>query len=149
MTGTTYTLSICHYSKRARTYHLLCERPGCYHNASKTHVRHRIFKLSQNHTSVKVLLYLGKTSLKQEYISVGCIPPTAVAVSATTHPRLCTPPATNVPCHADPLPWMPPSMPHTYPCHTHLPWPCTLPLWTEWLTDRCKNITLPQLRWGW
>ena len=22
----------------------------------------------------------------------------------------------------------------------------TLPLWTEWLTDRCKNITFPQLR---
>ena len=22
------------------------------------------------------------------------------------------------------------------------------PLWTEWLIDRCKNITLPQLRCG-
>ena len=25
----------------------------------------------------------------------------------------------------------------------------TPPLWIEWLTDRCKNITLPQLRCGW
>ena len=25
----------CHYSKRARTCHLLCNRPGCYYSASK------------------------------------------------------------------------------------------------------------------
>ena len=28
--------NICHYSKRARTCRLLCERPRCYHSASKT-----------------------------------------------------------------------------------------------------------------
>ena len=33
-----------HYSERARTCHLLCKRPGCYHSASKTHVRDRIIK---------------------------------------------------------------------------------------------------------
>ena len=31
------------YGKRARTCHLLCKRPGCYHNASNTHVRDRIW----------------------------------------------------------------------------------------------------------
>ena len=51
--------------------HLLCERPGCYHSTSKTHID-RIFKLSpfmlqwfsdslNSLNSVKVLLYLGKT----------------------------------------------------------------------------------------
>ena len=34
------------------TSHLLCKRPGCYHSASKTHVRDRIFKLSPIHASV-------------------------------------------------------------------------------------------------
>ena len=67
----------CHYSKRARNWplsHLLCKRPGCYHTASKTHVRDSIFEFSLIHTSVvisfpeftnsvKVLLYLGKTLL--------------------------------------------------------------------------------------
>ena len=33
------TKNICHYSKRTRTCHLLCKRPGCYHSASKTHMR--------------------------------------------------------------------------------------------------------------
>ena len=42
--GESSTKNICHYSKRVRTYHLLCQRPGCYHSASKTHVRDRIFK---------------------------------------------------------------------------------------------------------
>ena len=32
--------------------HLLCERPGCYHSASKTYVRDRFFKLSSIHDSV-------------------------------------------------------------------------------------------------
>ena len=44
--------NICHYSKRTRTCQLFCERPECYHSASKTHVRGRIFKLSSIHTSV-------------------------------------------------------------------------------------------------
>ena len=44
--------NICHYSKRARTCHLLCLRPGCYHSISKTHVRGKIFKLSPIYASV-------------------------------------------------------------------------------------------------
>ena len=40
------------YSKRIRTCHLLCKRPGCYHSASKTHVRDRIFKLRPIHASL-------------------------------------------------------------------------------------------------
>ena len=42
----------CHYSKRTRSCHLLCERPGCYDSASKTHVRDRISKLRPFHASV-------------------------------------------------------------------------------------------------
>ena len=38
--------------KRARTCYLLVKRPGCYHSASKTHVRDRIFKLNPIHASV-------------------------------------------------------------------------------------------------
>ena len=44
--------NICHYSKKARTCHLLCLRPGCYHSTSKTHGRARISKLSLIHASV-------------------------------------------------------------------------------------------------
>ena len=40
------------FIKRARTCHLLCKRPRCYHSTSKTHVRDRIFKLSSIHASV-------------------------------------------------------------------------------------------------
>ena len=32
--------------------HLLCKRPACYHSASETHVRDKIFKLSQIQASV-------------------------------------------------------------------------------------------------
>ena len=32
--------------------HLLCKRPACYHSASTTHVRDRIFKLNPIHASV-------------------------------------------------------------------------------------------------
>ena len=46
------TKNICHNSKRTRTYHLLCKRPGCYHSARKTHVRDRIIKLSPINSSV-------------------------------------------------------------------------------------------------
>ena len=60
----------------------------------------------------------------QESIPVGCVPSTAVAVSPATHaPPSPKPPATHAP---------PPAM------HA--------PLWTEWLIDRCENITFPQLR---
>ena len=44
---------ICHYSKRIRTpSHLLCNEPTCYHSASQTHVKGKIFKLSPIHASV-------------------------------------------------------------------------------------------------
>ena len=71
------TKNIGHYSKNSRTCHLLCERPGCYHNTSKTDVRDMIIKLSAIHSSsdlsdslnllnsVKVLLNLGKTPMNQ------------------------------------------------------------------------------------
>ena len=41
-------VKICHCSKKDRTCHLLCKRPGCYHSASKTHVRASILKLTPN-----------------------------------------------------------------------------------------------------
>ena len=41
-----------HYTKRTRTCYHLCKRPGCYHSASETHVRDRIFKLIPIHASV-------------------------------------------------------------------------------------------------
>ena len=44
--------NIFHYSKRVQTCSLLCYRPGCYHSASKTRVRDRIFKLIPVHGSV-------------------------------------------------------------------------------------------------
>ena len=44
--------NICHYSKRAQTCYLLCNRLGCCHSTSKKHVRDRIFKLSAIHASV-------------------------------------------------------------------------------------------------
>ena len=36
-------------SETVRTCHLLCERPGCYHSGSKTHVRDKILKLNPIH----------------------------------------------------------------------------------------------------
>ena len=64
--------NICHYSKRVRSCHLLCQRPGCHHGASKTHVRDGIFKLIRMRASViyqipkfagfiEFPLHLGKT----------------------------------------------------------------------------------------
>ena len=44
--------NICHYSKRARTCHVLCKRPTCHHSSSKTHVKDGIFKLTPIHASV-------------------------------------------------------------------------------------------------
>ena len=64
---------------------------------------------------------LSDTNVLQECIPVGCVPSAAVAISPATH----TPPAMHAPCHACPLPHMPPY--HTHPpvmhalCHTHLP----------------------------
>ena len=117
-----------------------------------------------------------KSKITQEYIPVGCVPPASVTVSPartaspprqahplpltqpprharplfcmspTMHvPLLCMPPHYTPPCPHATLPFMPPAT-HV-PCHAcPVPWhahllPCT-PLWT----DRCKNITFPQLR---
>ena len=57
--------------------------------------------------------------IKQESIPVGCVSSTAVAISPATHAHS---PAMHAPCHAHPLPHMPPTM-HTHPCHA-----CSLPL---------------------
>ena len=65
-------------------------------------------------------------------------------------PLPCMPPATHTPCHASiPChPWPPPPtppchacpLPHMPPPAMHAPLPCMPPpLWTEWLTDRCKT----------
>ena len=107
---------------------------------------------------------------KQECIPVGCVPPAEMAFSLATHapwPRTppchaCSP-ATHAPCHACPLPHMPPAMHASSPCpcmppvmhlpgHTcpppnmHTPPPAMhTPLWTEFLIHTCENITLPQL----
>ena len=86
----------------------------------------------------------GTANMKeQEYIPVGCVPPASVATSPASMP-----PTMHAPCHTPPpctprLPCMPPA--------THGP-----PLWmppatqppppVNRITDRCKNITFPQLR---
>ena len=74
--------NICHCSKRVRTWHpaTSCVRD---HNASKTHVRHSIFKLSPIHASViyqiswihwiqfrEFLFHLGKTPLQLSKYSI-------------------------------------------------------------------------------
>ena len=66
---------------------------------------------------------------------------THAAMHATvTHPPIpCTAPAMHAP-----LPCMPPTMHATPAMHTELP--RTPPLWTEFLTHACENITLPQRR---
>ena len=42
--------------KDSNPTHLLCERPACYHSASTTHVRDKIFKFSSIHASVIYLI---------------------------------------------------------------------------------------------
>ena len=83
-------------------------------------------------------------------MSVVCVPSTSAAVSPAMH----TPSATHILLpHMSPLPCTPPAMhaPTMHaPCHTCLPAMHTpschaRPLWTKWLTDRCRNITYPQL----
>ena len=76
--------NICHYSKRARTCHLLCQRPGCYHSASKTYVDTGSLNWAQfmlqwfsdspnSLNSEKVLLYLGKTPLRCHFCVRFCL----------------------------------------------------------------------------
>ena len=68
------TKNICHYSKRARTCHLLCKRPECYHSASKTHMW-ETGSLSDSLNSLnslnlmKVLHHLGKTPMSSNVTS--------------------------------------------------------------------------------
>ena len=76
---------------------------------------------------------------------------------ATDAPCHAHPLSTHTPCHAcPPPPHMPPTM-HTPATHAPMPHiytlPCTppamhAPLWIEFLTHACENITLPQLRCG-
>ena len=84
-----------------------------------------------------------------------------MAVSPATHASHCHDrPLSCMP----PLPCMSPNMHvpltmhapfcHTFPTSLHMPLPLPhtppptmhVPPWPEWLTDRCKNITFPQLR---
>ena len=56
--------------KRTRTCHLLCNRPGCYHSASKTHVKDNscfsdLSDSLKSMNSMKVLFHLGKIPLIQ------------------------------------------------------------------------------------
>ena len=79
---------------------------------------------------------------KQECIPVGCVPPASVAASPAR-----TPPARHAPPHMPPLCHAHHPLHHTCPS----PLPCIPPFATHALpvnrmTDRCKNITLPQLR---
>ena len=99
-----------------------------------------------------------KALYKQDCIPVGCVPPAhwpyTVAVVSTggggMHaPCHACPPTTHAPCHTchpchahHPPPCMPPCHAHLHhacpPCHAHTPPPVNR------MTDRCKNITLPQ-----
>ena len=91
-----------------------------------------------------------------------CMPPTTMHAS---HNHACPPQPYMPPCnHAfPPQPCMPPTTtpaPHNHACP---PQPCTPPcnhicppatthaphLWTEWLTDRCKNIIFANFICGW
>ena len=59
---------------------------------------------------------IGKLCCQQECIPVGCIPPTAVAVSPAMHPTLMHAPS---PCYAHPMPYMPHAMHAPMPCMPH------------------------------
>ena len=84
------------------------------------------------------------------YSPLPCIPPCHVfphhapchaCLPHHVHPTLpCTPPAMHAP-HACPLPQMS-HFPHPV---MHAPLPHMHPLWTEFLTHACENITFPQL----
>ena len=75
-----------------------------------------------------------------------CMPPAMHSPLLHMPPLPCTPH-----WHAQPMPCMSPATHTPLPCmppyHTHTPLPrtppppCMPPLWTEWLTDMCKNIT--------
>ena len=85
----------------------------------------------------------GTKLLQQESIPVGCVPSAAVAVCWGVCSRGCLPrgeSARGVSAQGARLPWG--CLPGGVSQHALR----QTPLWTEWLTDRCKNITFPQLR---
>ena len=84
-----------------------------------------------------------------------CSPQPCMPLTTTHAPQPCTPPQPHMPpaamhvpttIHAPhnhacpPQPCMPPTTMHAPHNHAHTP-ATTPPQWTEWLTDRCKNIT--------
>ena len=90
------------------------------------------------------------SNVLQECTPVGCVPSAAVAIS----PATLAPPTMHAPTMHNPLPCMPPAThtppPSCMPPATHTSLPCmppytTHPLWTEFLTHACGNITFPQL----
>ena len=101
------------------------------------------------------LTQLKKNNLKQDCIQVGCVPSTVVAMSipactgqGCVYPSMhwagggvCIPTCSGQGVSA--RGWC---LPGGGVCAGGCITACTPPLWTEWLTDRCKNITFPQLR---
>ena len=83
-----------------------------------------------------------------------CHTPPAMHAPLPRMPPPCMPPPPHMPpCHICPLPRMPPGHacpptcpPPTSTMHALCPSTHASPLWTEWLTDRCKNITFRKLR---
>ena len=99
------------------------------------------------------------------FIFVSCVSSAAVAISPAMYgpchahspchacPLPCIPPAMHAPYHACSLPCMPPAMHgpcHAYlPCHAHptsMLVPChACPPPMDRMTDACENTTFPQL----
>ena len=86
---------------------------------------------------------IGITIVKQECIPVGCIPPAAVAMSISACTGHCVSQhALGRGCVYPSIPAQGVSVGGVYPS---MHWG-RHPLWAEWLTDRCKDITFPQPR---
>ena len=84
-----------------------------------------------------------RTTFSRECIPVGCVPPASVAVSGVgVHSEGVCPGEGCVQGEGCVGGCLPRGVYIPITCwDTHL-----LPLWREWMTDRCKNITFPQLR---
>ena len=107
--------------------------------------------------------WIVESSMEQECIPVGCVPPASVAVSTRGCVPLgrgsiclwvhgvsasgsmgCLPPLHHAPFHhIYPFTLL---FHHTPPFHHTALFDHIIPPRTEWITDRCKNITFPQLR---
>ena len=90
--------------------------------------------------------YPSQTFGKQESIPVGCPPPVCWPErgGSFTAPSLSWNPLSHKPPFTEPLfswncSFTASPLQHPRPFHG-------TPVWTEWLKDRCKNITFPQLR---